>query len=258
MEGSAMLKSNFEKNAAKGGRRLKAGIVYTATTPGSVKAIEAELHKQFGGSLEIASYQDKTILDEVCEQGAVTAPAAARLVSLFMQAVADGVDGVLCCCSSVGAVADASQSLAQLMGVPIVRIDEEMCREAVRLGGRIGILATLPSTLEPTRNTVLRMADEMGRQVLLVDGLMENAFGMGPEAFEKAACQKAAELIDQVDVLLLAQASMAGAEGPLAKRFQKPVLSSPRFGAAALKRALEQRSGDSASLKEKSRPAELE
>ena len=67
-----------------------------------------------------------------------------------MQAVSDGADAVLNCCSSVGEVADAAQDIGRYTGIPIVRIDEEMCREAARLGKRVGVLATLPTTLEPT------------------------------------------------------------------------------------------------------------
>ena len=54
-------------------------------------------------------------------------------------------------CSSVGEVADSAQDVAKYIGVPIVRVDEEMCREAVRKGQRIGVMATLPTTLEPTK-----------------------------------------------------------------------------------------------------------
>lgn len=50
---------------------------------------------------------------------------------------------------------------------------------------------------------------------------------------------KTKEIIDQVDVILLAQGSMAYTEEFLAESFKKPVLSSPRFGAAALAKALE-------------------
>ena len=218
---------------------MKVGIVYTATTPESVEAINAEIREKLGKQIEIINYQDSTILEEVCMQGYVTSPAAARLVSMFMQAVCDGVDAILSCCSSVGEVVDASQDLARYTGIPIVRIDEEMCREAVRLGKRIGILATIPTTLEPTKNTVLRVAREMNRQVMLVDGFMKGAFGIEQDVFKKIICDKVGEIIEQVDTILLAQGSMAYTEEILVKRFQKPVLSSPRFGVAALAKALE-------------------
>lgn len=218
---------------------MKVGIVYTATNPEAVKAINEELSMRLGAKAEIINYQDATILDEVCKLGYVTPFAAARLVSMFMQAVCEGVDAILSCCSSVGEVVDASQELARYTGVPIVRIDEEMCREAVRLGKRIGILATLPTTLEPTKNTVLRVAREMNRQVVLVDGFMENAFGIEQDSFKRMICDKVAEIIEQVDVILLAQGSMAYTEELLIERFKKPVLSSPRFGVASLAKVLE-------------------
>lgn len=83
------------------------------------------------------------------------------------------------------------------------------------------------------------MAREEGSQVMLVDGFMEGAFGIEQDVFKKMICDKVAEIIDKVDVILLAQGSMAYMEEILAERFKKPVLSSPRFGIAALAKALE-------------------
>ena len=155
-----------------------------------------------------------------------------------MQAVSDGADAILNCCSSVGEVADAAQNIGRYTGIPIVRIDEEMCREAVRLGKRVGVLATLPTTLEPTKNTVSRVAREMNRHAELVDGLVD-AFGADQDKFKALLCAKAAEIADQVDVILLAQGSMAYAEEAIHEKIGKPVLSSPRFGAQALAKALQ-------------------
>lgn len=218
---------------------MKLGIVYTSTTPELIETVNTEIKKNLGDAPEIMNYQDPSILAEVREHGYVTAAPAARLVSMFMQAVSDGADAILNCCSSVGEVADAAQAVARYTGIPIVRIDEEMCREAVRLGKRIGVLATLPTTLEPTKNTVLRVAREMNCHVELVDGLIDGAFGIDQETFKKMLCDKAEEIKEQVDVILLAQGSMAYAEAVMYETVKKPVLSSPRFGAAALAKALE-------------------
>ena len=65
-----------------------------------------------------------------------------------------------------------------------MRVDEEMCREAVRQGKRIGVMATLPTTLNPTKNTILRVAREMNRQVELVDALVDGGFGLDQEQFK--------------------------------------------------------------------------
>lgn len=66
------------------------------------------------------------------EAGYVTTAPAARLIGMYMKAAEEGVDAMLNLCSSVGEVADSMQDVAKYIGVPIVRVDEEMCREAVR------------------------------------------------------------------------------------------------------------------------------
>lgn len=68
-----------------------------------------------------------------------------------MKAVGEDCEAMLNLCSSVGEVADAAQDAAKYIGVPIVRVDEEMCREAVRQGKKIGVVATLATTLEPPK-----------------------------------------------------------------------------------------------------------
>lgn len=217
---------------------MKAALVYTSTTPELTAMVEDEVKKQLGGQAVLMSYQDPTILSEAREHGSVTAPAAARLVSMFMQAVQDGADAILNICSSVGEAADAVQDLARYIGVPIVRIDEEMCRDAVRHGSRVAVLATLPTTLEPTKNTIRRVAREMGREVTLTDGLID-AFGADQETFKCLLIEKAKEMMAKADVILLCQGSMAYAEEVIHEATGKLVVSSPRYGAAALRRALE-------------------
>ena len=132
-----------------------------------------------------------------------------------------------------------AQDAAKYLGVPIVRIDEEMCREAVRRGNRIGVMATLPTTMNPTCNTVRRMARECGKHVEITECLVEGAFGLDQEQFRSRMEECAGSIADAVDVIVFAQGSMAYCEQYIANRYHKIVLSSPRFGAAALRRALE-------------------
>ena len=76
--------------------------------------------------------------------------------------------------------------------------------------------------------------------VELVDGLVD-AFGADQDKFKALLCAKAEEIADQVDVILLAQGSMAYAEDAIHEKIGKPVLSSPRFGAQALAKALQEK-----------------
>lgn len=216
---------------------MKAALIYTSTTPELIELVEREVRKNIGAEAELLSMQDPSILAETRDAGYVTPTAAARLMSMYTKAVADGADAILNICSSVGEVADAFQPAARYIGVPVVRIDEEMCREAVRRGSRIGVLATLPTTLEPTKGTIRRVAREMGRHVELEDGLVE-AFGMDRDQFRKLLVGAAEVLAPRVDVIVLAQGSMAYVEQDIEKAVGRPTLSSPRFGAAELAKAL--------------------
>ena len=126
---------------------MKISVVYTSTTPELIRDVERELRLVLGDNAELVSSSDASILQETRDAGEVTAGAASRLVSLYMEAVRSGADVILNACSSVGEAADAARPLARYMGVPIVRIHEEMCREAVRRGSKIAVVATLPTTL---------------------------------------------------------------------------------------------------------------
>ena len=134
---------------------MKVGLIYTSTTPELIELVEQEVKKQLGDDVELYSLQDPSILADVRAAGYVTTAPAARLIGMYMKAAEEGVDAMLNLCSSVGEVADSAQDVAKYIGVPIVRVDEEMCREAVRKGQRIGVMATLPTTLEPTKGTIL-------------------------------------------------------------------------------------------------------
>lgn len=74
---------------------MKAGIIYTSTTPELIELVNREVRKNLGEDAQIQSYEDPSILAEVREAGYVTSKAAARLVAMFMQAVIDGADAVL-------------------------------------------------------------------------------------------------------------------------------------------------------------------
>lgn len=217
---------------------MKVGLIYTSTTPELIELVEREVKKQLGEGVELYSLQDPSILADVREAGYVTTAPAARLISMYMQAAQAGCDAMLNLCSSVGEVADSVQDVAKYIGVPIVRVDEEMCREAVRKGTHIGVMATLPTTLEPTKGTIRRLARECNKPVELVDCLVDGAFGLDQDQFKARMAEMAATIADKVDVIVFAQGSMAYCEEYIAEKFGKVVVSSPRFGAAELKKAL--------------------
>lgn len=217
---------------------MKVALVYTSTTPELIELVEEEVGKVLQEGTEILSYQDPSILADVRAAGYVTPAPAARLIGMYMQAISAGADAVLNICSSVGEVADSAQDVAKYTGIPIVRIDEEMCRDAVRNGNKIVVMATLPTTLEPTKNTIKRVAREMNKHVELIDCLVDGAFGLDQEQFKTLMTEYAGKVADEADVILFAQGSMAYCEDIIRKKYGKMVASSPRYGAPALRDAL--------------------
>lgn len=211
---------------------MKIAVVYTATTPELIAGVDGELGRNLAGTdFEIMSYQNPGILQEAKEKGGATAHCARELVDMFEQAVKDGADVILSACSSVGAAAKAAKPLYEEMGVAFVRIDEAMAKAAVEAGARIGVVATLPTTLEPTKRLIQDCADAMGKKVELVDALADGAFGMNQAQFKEKLIETGRKVKDRVDVLLFAQGSMAYAEKDVSEALGLPVFSSIRFGA---------------------------
>ncbi len=220
---------------------MKIGIVYTSTTPELIETVEREIKTQFVDCpVEFISVQDPSILNDTIAAGFVPPAAIRRLVRLYLDVAEEGADLILSVCSSVGEVAGAAEPLFCLMGVPLIRIDQLMVQTATAKHERIAVLATLPSTLEPTMNLVRQSADQFNKSVKIVPALAEGGFGLPPDEFQSLLYKTCEPILDQVDAILLAQGSMAYCEEWLRQKVGKPVYSSPRFAALALKQAAEQ------------------
>jgi aspartate/glutamate racemase len=184
---------------------------------------------------------DDSLIQDVIRDGKVTERTARRLVGHFFSAVDAGADLIFNTCSSVGEIADLAR---QLISVPIVQIDEAMTAQAVNRSGRIGVLATLPTTLGPTVRLLKKQANKTGKDVEIVEGLAEGAFAAviaGDSAKHDALILETAQQVaERVELMILAQGSMARMEKTLTDRIGKPVMSSPVPGVLAVKETLAQ------------------
>ena len=221
---------------------MKIATVYTATTPELIEGVESELKAQFAGeSIEIISLKNPQILQEARDAGGVTPHCARELLDLYEEAVKSGAEIIFNMCSSIGDVAKLAKPLYESCGISFIKIDEDMARAAVKAGGRIGVVATLRTTLEPTKRLLLSCADEEGKKVELVDALADGAFGLDQEKFKDKLIETGALVKDRVDLLVFAQGSMAYAEKAVSEALGLPVFSSIRFGSRAVKAAADKR-----------------
>ncbi len=204
----------------------KVGLIHTSAT--LVPVFQA-LFSEKSVQAEVFNIVDDSLIKDVIQKGRLEDQTAQRVINYVASAEEAGADLIMVTCSSIGR---AVEQAAEKAGVPVLRVDQPMADRAVAEGKRIGVVATLPTTLEPTGDLVLRRAQRAGKDVELVSRLCEGAFEalMGGDAVKHDEMVKQAlqELSEQVDVILLAQASMARVVSQMPESARKvPILSSP-------------------------------
>jgi Asp/Glu/hydantoin racemase len=201
-------------------------LIHTSAT---LVPVFAELCNKYLPNTKVFNIVDDSLIKNTIACGELTASTSRRVVNYAGSAEEAGADFILFTCSSIGPAVEAA---AGLTGVPVLRVDQPMADIAVRTGKRIGVIATLSTTLEPTSDLVRRRALVAGKEIELVPVLCEGAFDAlmaGDAATHDAKVGDALKTLSkQVDVILLAQASMARVVDTLdAADKQIPILASP-------------------------------
>jgi Asp/Glu/hydantoin racemase len=151
-----------------------------------------------------------------------------RVVGQILLAADAGADLIAVTCSSTSPAVDIARPL---VGVPVLKIDDPMMAEAVRAGRRIGLLCTSTSTVEPSTQLLEAHAAAQGRAVTVtprIEAAAYTALMAGERDRHDAIVLAAArELAGAVDVLVLAQASLARLRDAIAAGTACPVLASP-------------------------------
>jgi len=207
------------------------------TVPGLIPALEALAGENLG-DWKVFNLVDESLLKTTIATGQLTRPTMRRLLQHIWSATDAGADAIMVTCSSLGQAVEAARPFCT---VPLVRIDEGMAHEAVAHGGRIGVLATLPTTLEPTTELIRATADRTGAgNCRIVSHLCEGAFDRlaagAVEEHDRIVADGFQALARQADVIVLAQASMTRALAGLELGKGAPrVLSSPEPGVRHLR-----------------------
>lgn len=204
------------------------GLVHTSAT---LVPVFAELCNRYLPGIKVFNIVDDSLIKNTIACGELTASTSRRVVNYAGSAEEGGADFILFTCSSIG---PAVETAAMVTGVPVLRVDQPMADIAVKTGKRIGVIATLATTLEPTTDLVRRRAIVAGKEIELVSKLCEGAFDalMSGDAatHDRKVGDALKQLSKEVDVILLAQASMARVVGTLEEADKKiPILASPEI-----------------------------
>jgi Asp/Glu/hydantoin racemase len=212
-------------------------LAFIHTSPVLVPAF-SRLAQDLLPGIETFHVVDESLIRNTIRAGELTKTTVGRVVKLIGHAHEGGADAVMVTCSSIGPSIDVARLVYDF---PVFRIDEAMAEKAVATADTVGVAATLSTTLEPTIALLERTAKRAGREVRIVPHLCEGAFAAvlsGDTARHDRMVEQALhELAPQVDVIVLAQASMARvaeAMGPGAAA----VLSSPELAVRSVREAL--------------------
>lgn len=206
--------------------KKKLGLIHTSAT---LVPVFAQLCKDKLPGVETFNIVDDSLVKNIREAGGITPQISERVANYIKSAESSGAGQILVTCSSIGPAVEAG---AKLVSVPTLRVDQPMADQAVATGKRIGVIATLSTTLEPTADLIQRRAAIAEKKIELTSKLVEGAFealmaGDGATHDAKVAAALK-ELSQQVEVIVLAQASMARVVEALKPEDKRvPILASP-------------------------------
>jgi Hydantoin racemase len=218
----------------------KIAVLHTSFVFVKVEPVFKDLFRDLLPDVSIIDFVDSDVLATVRREGRISPDSEGRMVHLAQAAELAGVDLIFSACSSLGPAIDRAREVVTL---PIVKIDDAMARKAVQLGARIGVLATLPTTLGPTVDLIQEYGARAGATVTTFPRLCEGAFELlmsGDRARHDAlVLDGALALAPHVDLIVLAQASMSRLAPELSKATGMEVLASPRLAVEYLKEILD-------------------
>lgn len=185
----------------------------------------ANAFKRIYPEADIINIIDESLLRDIKTKGKIDYLGVRRVCRYALCAEDLGADGVLMTCSSLW---EAVYAAKPMIKIPAFAINEPMAQEAVSIGGKIGVLGTLKSVLDPTAKLVLKKAKESDKAIQLNKALCDAAF----EALISGDAQKHDELLlteienisVNVEVILFAQGSMSRLLPEALKRVSIPVL----------------------------------
>ena len=149
-----------------------------------------------------------------------------------------GADMILLACSTFNYAAELARPM---IDIPIMQIDRPMMETAVCQGRRVGLLATLATTVPSSERLLRIVAAENKKDVEIVTVLREEAFRAiqkgDADTHNSILMDEIAKLSEKVDVIAMAQLSMSALTPHLGKT-KVPVYDSGTTGFGRIREML--------------------
>lgn len=216
-------------------------LVHTSMVFINVETMMQDIFKEVMPDVRLINMVDDAMLADVMKTGQISPEVTRRMSALVVSAETAGADAVFSLCSSLGPTIDTAR---KLVTIPVIKIDDAMAEKAAREASKIGVMATVPTTLPPTVNLVKEKALQLDKDVeineALVKGAFEKLMAGNKDEHDSMVSATAKELATEVEMIVLAQASMTRLAPRLQQETGLPVLSSPRLGIEYAKTVLDQ------------------
>jgi Asp/Glu/hydantoin racemase len=203
----------------------------------SIAPVNAELDRAWPGATRMNLLDDSLSADLAASPAGLDEAMTARFLALGQYVVSTGVQGILFTCSAFGPCIDAVAQ--RWRDIPVLKPNEAMIADAVRLGRRVGLVASFAPTLAsmpaefPADATVLPF---------LAEGALD-ALSRGEHALHDQLVAQAAQRAQAqgCDVVALAQFSLARAAPAVEQGVRVPVLTTIKSAVRLLRERVEGR-----------------
>ncbi|MGF6947928.1 Asp/Glu/hydantoin racemase [Neobacillus sp. B4I6] len=217
---------------------MKKKLAIIHTTPVTIEPLK-DLANKMIGECEIINLVDDSILPQLGKNGGNVQEIADRWEGYAKVAEQLGADCILNACSSIGELVAFTQPK---IATPIIRIDDAMAEFAINSAEKIGVAATLETTLKPTLELLKQKAAQKQKNVefepILVSLAYQKLIANDKEGHDLDLSVALRELAKKVDIVVLAQASMARVVSSFTPDEQRHFVTSPELGMEAVKRTL--------------------
>ncbi len=212
------------------------GLVHTT------RLVIDPVHEAVTGSIKnigVTHVLDEGILRKLSALGSITPEIIDWLTRMVSSAEAAGAELAVVSCSSLSPCVNEVRGR---VSIPVVKVDEPMMEYAVQNADRIGLIMTNPTTEEPSRILFEEVSQRLNKKPVLVPRLCPGAFARlnsGDIAGHDAeVAQAIGELLQETDLVMLAQISIARVKRCLEENVADRVLSSLDFIGAKITETL--------------------
>lgn len=150
-----------------------------------------------------------------------------------------GADLIMLGCSTFNSAVEVARPIIE---IPLLQIDRPMMDLAVQDGNKVGLLATLPSTVPSSERLLKMAAEDAGKEIEIKTVLSDEAFKVlragDQDKHNEILLDEIDKLSNEVDAIVMAQVSMSVLE-PQLKDTKVPVYNSGRTGFKKAREILE-------------------